>query len=202
MREALSSREFRNARDYLLSVKRTVSDRLFKKLEHLLPYPGQELTQKLSDYEKLLCDLAYRWHLRVPWGGRLLVLDHIYDLIGMTREDVWNAEIPIEILEPLLPSPPLRPLRLEISAYELLFSGRQEIQNRFIKKLVDYENKLKSMGWEELPSPLETHALWWFEHYVHKKKYTELENEYASASAESIKRAAWNFRKLLGIEIK
>ena len=51
---ALSTCEFRNVRDYLLGVKRTVSDRLVNKLGHLLPDPVQDLSQKLSDYENEL----------------------------------------------------------------------------------------------------------------------------------------------------
>ena len=90
----------------------------------------------------------------------MLILDNIYELIGIAREDVWKAEIPIQIVEPLLPSPPLPPFKFEVAAYELLFSGRQEIQKRFAKSLADYENSLKSMGWEELPSALERHAFW------------------------------------------
>lgn len=122
----------------------------------------------------------------------------------MVPEDMRNAEMPIEMLEPLLPSEPLQPLIFKVNAYELMYSGRQEIQDRFAKTLANYENKLKFLGWQELPSAIERHAHWWFEHYVHHKTYRELEQEEQElrVGQESIKRAVWRFSKLLSIKIK
>lgn len=120
----------------------------------------------------------------------------------MMPEDIKNVEIPVEMLEPFLPSAPFPPLQFEVNAYELMFSGRQEIRDKFAKALADYENKLKSLGWQELPTSIETHAHWWFEHYVHHKAYPELEQEDAQIGRESIKRAVWNLSKLLNIKIK
>jgi len=210
MKEALARNEFLIARDYFWGVRQMLPNNLSTKLEHLLPMPNPDLTQKLEAYREALDDLAYRWNLRAPWAGYVLLLDHVMDLtISMMPEDMRNIEVPVEILDPFLPSPPLPPLSLEISAYELLFSGRQEIQNRFARKLADYENKLKCMGWEELPSALETHASWWFKHYVHKKTYDEIaqmETYTPSGSlisyARNVGTAVKNFSKLIGIETK
>jgi len=121
----------------------------------------------------------------------------------MVPGDVLKTEIPVEVLEPLLPSAPLPPLKFEVNAYELMYSGRQEIRDRFAKALANYENELKSLGWQELPSAIEKHAHSWFEHYVHHKTYLELaQEEKEPVEPESIKRAVWELSKLLGIKIK
>ena len=203
MKKALTRKEFSTAKDFLLGANQTISSSLADKLELLLITPDSHLATQLGDYEKALTDLAYRWRLKASWVGRVLLLDHIQDMtINNMPEEIRNAEIPIEILEPLLPSAPLPPLRFEVNAYELMFSGRQEIRDKFTKALADYENKLKSLGWQELPSSLERHANWWFEHYVHLKKYHELEQKNHRVGSESIKRAVWKFSKLLNIKIK
>lgn len=202
VRDALWSYDLQKVTDYLLGQKTSVLARVFHKLEFLLLNPAQDLPRELHGYEKALYDLASGWKLKAPWVGRVLILDHTYAIIGITREDIWTAEAQIQIAETLLPSPPLPPLIFEVTAYELLFSGRQEIQKSFTKRLADYEKKLKSRGWEELPSSLDIHAIWWFEHYVYNRTYKQLENRYPSANAESIKRAVWNFNKLLGIKVR
>ena len=205
MRKTLTQKEFSTIRDYFLAENQTISSSLADKLGFLLPIPNSHLAGQLDAYEKALTDLANRWQLRASWAGYVLILDHVLDMtINMMSKDVRNAEIPVEMLEPFLPSAPLPPLRFEINAYELMFSGRQEIQDKFAKALADYENKLKSLGWQELPSALERHAYWWFEHYVHHKKYPELEQEgpEPQVGSESIKRAVWKFSKLLNIKIK
>jgi hypothetical protein len=199
MKKALTRKEFSTAKDFFLGATQTMSSSLADKLELLLVTPDSHLATQLGNYEKALADLAYIWHLKASWVGYTLILDHIQD---MMPEDFRNAEIPIEMLEPFLPSAPLPPLKFEVNAYELMFSGRQEMQDKFAKILADYENKLKSSGWRELPSSLERHANWWFEHYVHGKKYHELEQNNPRVGSESIKRAVWNFSKLLNIKIK
>jgi len=100
----------------------------------------------------------------------------------------------------MLDKSPLPPLIFKVKAYELMYSDRREIVQRFAKRLSDYEKELKSLGWKELPSAMKTHASWWFEHYVHKKKYSDIALKYGIA-AEGIKRAVFNFRRFLEIGI-
>ena len=203
MRETLTQEEFSTVRDYFLTEMQTISSGLADKLGLFLSIPNLDLANQLDAYEKALADLAYRWQLKAPWAGHVLLLNHILDMIiNIMPQDVRNADIPVEMLEPFLPSAPLPPLSFQVNAYELMFSGRQEIQDKFAKALADYENELKSLGWRELPSALERHAYWWFEHYVHHKKYREFEQEYPQIDSESIKREVWKFTRLLGIKIK
>jgi len=203
MKETLTQEEFSITRDYFLTANQTISDSLVDKLGLLLTTPNSHLADQLDAYEKALADLAYRWRVKAIWAGPVLLFDHILDAtINAMPEDVRNAEMPVEMLEPFLPSAPLPPLRFEVNAYELLFSGRQEIRDKFTKALADYENKLKALGWHELPSAIERHAYWWFEHYVHHKTYPELGQEDPPIDSESIKRAVWKFSKLLNIKIK
>lgn len=201
MRKNLTQEEFSIMRDSLLTVNQTIPGSLVNKVAPFFSMPDPKLAEQLDEYVKSLTDLAYRWQLKATWAGHVLLSNHILDMVP---EDMRNAEMPIEMLEPLLPSEPLQPLSFQVSAYELMYSGRQEIQDRFAKALANYENKLKSLGWQELPSAIERHAYWWFEHYVHHKTYRELEQEEHElrVGQESIKRAVWRFTKLLSIKIK
>jgi len=203
MKETLTQEEFSFTRDFFLTKNRNIPESLANKLEPFLSIPDTQLAGQLESYEKSLTDLACRWRLKATWAGRILLIDHILDMtINKMPEDARNAEIPIEILEPFLPSAPLPPLQFEANAYELMFSGRQEIQDKFAKALADYEDKLKSLGWQELPTAIENHVRWWFEHYIHNKTYPELERNNPQVGRESIKRAVWKFSKLLNIKIK
>ncbi len=167
-------------------------------------YGGWKASKELHDYEKELHDLAYRWHLKAKWSGLCLILSHINDIIGIMAEgDETIIMMPVEVVEPMLDKPPLPPLRYEVVAYELLYRDQREIIQEFTRRLSDYAKKIKSLGWKDLPSAIERHALWWFEHYVHKKEYTEIASECnPMVEAEGIKRAVFDFRKLLGMKIK
>lgn len=208
MIKALTRKEFSTIRDYFFAENQTISSNVADKLRLLLTTPDSHLAVQLGEYEKALADLAYRWQLKASWAGYALILDHILDMtINMMPEDFRNAEIPVEMLDPFLPSAPLKPLKFQVNAYELMFSGRQETQNKFAKALADYENKLKSLGWRELPSALERHAYWWFEHYIHQKTYDEIaQSEIHTPDgslisyARNVGTAVRNFARLIGIE--
>jgi len=201
MRENLTQKEFSAVKDYFLTVNRSISASLANKVDPFLSIKDPKLAEQMNVYIESLTDLAYKWQLRAPWAGSVLLSDYVLDMIP---EDVKKTEIPIEVLEPFLPSAPLQPLKFEVNAYELMYSGRQEIRDRFVKALADYEKELKSLGWQELPSAIEKHAYWWFEHYVHHKKYLQLEQEEQElwVVREGIKKAVWRFSKLLSIKIK
>ncbi len=186
----------------------TLSDaniKLLKKLSYSVRrfYGGWDVTSELIDYEKELHDLAYRWHFKAKQSGVVLILSHINDIVGIMSEgDVTTIEIPVEVIEPMLDKPPLPPLIFKVTAYELIYSDQGEIVQRFAKRLFDYEKKLKSLGWKELPSAMKTHASWWFEHYVHGKPYKEIAAEHSVEVTEnSVRQAVFRFRNLLGIEI-
>jgi hypothetical protein len=204
MQKTLTQEELSITRNFFLTANQTISDSLADKLEPFLSIPDPHLAGQLEAYVESLTDLAYRWRLKAPWAGRVLLVDHILD---MMPKDARNAEISVEMLEPFLPSAPLPPLQFEVNAYELMFSGRQEIRDKFAKALADYENKLKSLGWQEIPTAIENHARWWFEHYVHQKTYDEiaqLEIHTPGGSlisyARNVGTAVRNFARLMGIE--
>lgn len=185
----------------------TLSDaniELSKKLSYSVRrfYGGWNVTSELIDYEKELHDLAYRWHLKAKWSGVVLILSHINDVVGIMSEgDETTIEMPVEVIEPMLDKPPLPPLIFKVTAYELMYSDQGEIVQEFAKRLSDHEKKLKSLGWRELPSAIETHAYWWFEHYVHKKPYGKILDEQSIVVNEnSISQAVLRFRRLLGIK--
>ena len=91
---------------------------------------------------------------------------------------------------------------VKIPAWAIIVGGRQAVHAEISKKLEEYETQIKAKGLHEYPSALDKHAEWWFEHYVHSKKYKELDQGYPSPNAESIKKAVWKFTKLVGIKVK
>jgi hypothetical protein len=155
----------------------------------------------IFEYKNALIDLAYKWKLKAPWVGSVLMIDHILDLtIYSLPKEQSEKELLITELEPLLPQPPLPGYEFRVNPYELMYSGRKEIQDKFVQSLEEYERKLKFLGWQELPSAIEKHAYWWFTHYVNKEKYHEIKTD-NEINPEGIKRAVSKFRKLLNIEI-
>ena len=203
MKKTLTQDEFSMTKDFFLTKNQPISSDLADKIEPFFSISDPHLTNQLKAYIEALNKLAYKWQLKAPWAGQALLFDQVLEaMLNKLPKDVKNAEIPVEIIEPLLPSAPLPSLQFEVKAHELMFSGRQEIQNNFDKDLADYEVQLKSMGWQELPSSLDKQAFWWFEHYVHQKTYKKLEEEHIEANRESIKRAVWKFSKLLGIKVR
>jgi hypothetical protein len=198
-RANLAEEEFSQVRNYFFARNGKMTDTLADKLYPLFSILTPQLTSQLDSYVKSLADLASRWKLNASWAGYALVINHILDIIPKYIKD---KEIPIELVEPFLPAAPLPSLIFEVKAYEFMFSGRQEIQDRFTQALVGYEKKLKSIGWREVPAAIEKHARWWFEHYVHGKTYAELAQEYLDIGGESIKREVWKFSRLLDIKIK
>lgn len=135
----------------------------------------------------------------------MIALSH-FDLIDLLKKAQGlpdEIDIPLEMLESIYPwAQPVPPLEIKIPAWTIILFGCKPVQAEVTKKLQKYEIEIKDKGLSEYPNSLNMHAEWWFGHYVHKKKYAELEYEYPSANRESIKRAVWNFTKLLGINIR
>jgi len=169
------------------------------------PFPAEQFgyLSQLQPYFDSLNELAYKWKLRAPWA--VIALSH-FDLIDLLKKAQGlpdEIDIPLESLESIYPwAPPVPPLEIKIPAWAIILFGREPVQAEVTKKLQKYESEIKDKGLSEYPSSLNMHAQWWFEHYVHKKNYVQLEDEYPSANKESIKRAVWKFTKLLGINIR
>jgi hypothetical protein len=128
----------------------------------------------------------------------------MFDLIDCGILDGMTSEIELGLgdLENFYPwSPPLPPLEIRISSWDIIAFGREPIQTEIISKLKAYEDEIKNKGLHEYPSAICDHARLWFEKHVHHKTYKDLENEYPQAGREGIKRAVWNFRRFLNIKL-
>ena len=175
------------------------------------PFPVDKFSylSELEPYFGNLGELAERWKLKAPWA---VVTLYILDLINLLKHNGLpdDIDIPIEDLELIYPwKAPLPPLDIKVSAWAIILGGRQAVQTKTSKKLQEYEGQIKAKGIHEYPSALDKHARWWFEHYIHRKKYREIaEEEYYPAdktytpNEESVKRAVWKFTKLVDIKIK
>lgn len=159
----------------------------------------KEAYVKLGPYFRGLEQLASRWKLKASWAGPLL---HMYDirdfLRGLGVPD--TIDMPLEQLDFLYPwPPPVPPLEIKVPAWAFVFYGRKQIQVEVAQRLRNYEDRLRTEGLREKPSALETHAQWWFEHYVKGKTYRELQQQFPQVEEETIKRKVYEFSKLAGI---
>lgn len=166
----------------------------------------QQLWGDLQPYALGLSNLAYRWKLRAHWAASVLLYYDIFDMlgaIGLPRE----IDIPLESLTQVYPwSLPLPPLHIEVPAWAFMFSGRKEIGQEVAANLADYENALKAEGFSEAPHALSAHARWWFEHYVHGRKYDDIAQEEVYkpggmliSYSKNVGAAIRRFSKLIGI---
>lgn len=169
----------------------------------------KDMCVQLRPYFTDLEQLAYRWKLRAPWAGPMLHLDYLHDrLKGLGMPDA--ADLASEQLELLYPWPPPIPsLEIKVPAWALVFSDRRGIQIDIAQKLKDYENQLRALGLREYPSSLERHARWWFERFVHGKRYDDIAQEEAytpggsvASYARNVGTAVRTFSRLIGIDTK
>lgn len=162
-----------------------------------------ELRPYFADLEQL----AYRWKLRAPWAGPMLHLDYLRDCLNALGIPD-TIDVISEQLEFLYPwPPPIPPLEIKVSAWAFVLLGRKEIRIDIAEKLKDYEEQLKALGLTEYPSSLHRHARWWFEHFVHGKKYDDIAQEEAYAPGGSVASYARNvgeavrrFSRLVGLD--
>ena len=183
----------------------------YKKEDKKGPFPADKFgyLSELQSYFDNLGKLADEWKLKAPWA---IVTLFISDLINLLKHSGLpdQIDIPIEDLGLIYPwETPLPPLKFEVTTWAIILGGRQAVQNEINKKLREYESNIKAKGLHEYPSALDKHAKWWFEHYIHRKKYREIaEEEYYpedktyTPNEESVKRAVWKFTKLVDIKIK
>ncbi|MCD6230325.1 MAG: hypothetical protein J7J88_00335 [Dehalococcoidia bacterium] len=170
--EVLTPNEFQEFRmDYLEG-----NEQFAKLPSEFVDYINQirQKESKAQPYAGKLAELALRWKLKAPWAVPVLILFDMADILGELGlpEEI---DIPIELFDFLYPfQPVLRPLEIKVSSLAFVFYDKREIMSQISKKLDDYETNLKKEGLKERPSAVKNHARWWFEHYVHRKKFDEI----------------------------
>lgn len=169
------------------------------------PFPAERFSYiaELQPYFDMLEELAYKWKLRAPWGVLVLFLHDIFDVVlsaGFPKE----VDLSLEEFDSLYPwLAPAPPLELRVPSWAMIVLGRRQVMKEISLRLRQYEHSLKTAGLKEYPSSLEKHARWWYEHYVNGAQYPEIEKRYQNeVGSESIKRAVWNFSRLIGVKVK
>lgn len=190
---------------YLMGLPPSLSDRrdLGELSEH-----AEQIDNKLATYKEKLCALAYRWSMRADWAPDELFFEDIDTLqsdifraAGVTAMNKLSDE---QAAAYLRHSGLLGPSASSQVSIVTLYTkgGRRGTERAFARHLAHFEAALKDAGMKEVPSSLEKHADWWFEHYVNGKTYVQLESQFPEARSESIKRAVRNFSKLVGIKVQ
>jgi deoxyadenosine/deoxycytidine kinase len=165
---------------------------------------------QLQPYFDALSKLTYRWKLRASWAAPMLVIYDMYDVLrikGLIPEEV---DMPLEEFDSLYPwASPLPALEIKIPTWAIVLQGRQKVLAAVSRKLRQYEKEIKATGLMEYPSSLQKHAKWWFEHFVHGKKYDDIAQEeiYAPGGslisyARNVGEAVRNFSRLIGIDTR
>jgi hypothetical protein len=187
-----------------LGASHTLASDVTDRLEEM-----KNMRLELRPYFTDLEQLAYGWKLRAPWAGPMLHLDYLHDCLkGLGMPDA--IDVTSEQLELVYPwPPPLAPLEIKVSAWAFVLYGRKQIQADIAERVKDYENRLKTLGLTEYPSSLEKHARWWFECFVHGKKYDDIAQEEAYTPdgssicyARNVGDAVRRFSRLIGIDAK
>jgi len=170
------------------------------------------LRDQLAPYILKLNNLADNWNLRASWAGDELIRRDIQRVM----QDALNAAGAAALLElsdqqiqrlfnqgeGRLP-PDSWPINI-VSLY--LAGGRRGFIDKFNKRLIEFEQELKASGAKEPPSALRTHAEWWFDHYVHNMKFSDIAdrtigpNNEAGRYPENIRKAVLKFSALADIE--
>ena len=169
----------------------------------------KQIYLRLEPYFNDLDQLVSKWKLKAPWAGPML---HLYDIHACLKElgIPDTIDVPLDQLDLLYPwPPPVAPLEIKISAWAFVLYGRKQIQADIAERVKDYEDGLKALGLTEYPSSLEKHARWWFEYFVHGKKYDDIAQEEAYTPgrssisyARNVGEAVRKFSKLIGIDTK
>jgi len=172
----------------------------------------EQLRENLVPYATQLTSLAYEWNLRASWAGDKLLDEDVESIVSQLFKEAGVPELGDLIAEELVKgswefmpstvSKGVYPLTVKISPADFLLQGRQEIVVGLRKMLAQREKELREAGFEDFPSAVKRHAEWWFDHYVKRKTYAELEMQFPQAGQETIKRKVWEFSKLVGIKTR
>ena len=165
---------------------------------------------QLQPYFDTLSKLAYRWKLRASWAAPMLVIYDMFDVLRIKGLMPDEIDLPLEEFNSLYPwLPPLPTLEIKIPAWAIVLQGREKVLAEVGKKLCQYEKEIKAIGLTERPSSLQKHAKWWFEHFIHGKKYDDIAQEEAYTPggssisyARNVGEAVRRFSRLVGIDIK
>lgn len=165
---------------------------------------------QLQPYFDALSKLAYRWKLRAPWAVPMLIVYDMFDVFRIEGLMPDEIDVPLEEFSSLYPwAPPLPPLEIKAPAWAIVLQGREKVLAEVSRKLQQYEKEIKATGLTEYPSSLQKHAKWWFEHFVHGKKYDDIAQEETYTPdgslisyAKNVGEAVRKFSRLIGIEVK
>jgi len=158
--------------------------------------------EDLEAYIAAMVELMQKWKLRTPMALTALIPNEVAWALGLAEES-GKSELPLDFLDRVYPwPPPVPPLEIKISPWVLVHVGRRGVQKEIARRLREYESQIKKTGIGEHPAALERHARWWFEHYVNRKKYGQLAEEWPDATEESIRRAVGRFSKLVGVKVR
>jgi len=184
----------------------------------------EPLLHQMERFWDALATLLYKWKLRsypiIAWVYCSLIISigqargvpistacngmHVPDIRKTPTEDVPLERLALAPVKPFVP-----PLEISVPALALALWGRRGVLAEIRRRLKRYEDELKSVGLEEIPSHLERHARWWFEHFVHGKKYDDIAQEemhtpggslvsYAGSVGDAVRR----FSRLIRIDIR
>jgi hypothetical protein len=140
----------------------------------------------------------------------MLIIYDIFDVLTIKGLIGNEIDIPLEEFDALYPwASPLSALEIKVPAWAIILQGRKKVLADVGEKLQQYEKRIKSTGLTEYPSSLRKHAKWWFEHFVHGKKYDDIaQNETYTpdgsliSHAKNVGAAVRKFSILIGIEVK
>lgn len=127
-----------------------------------------------------LGEFAYDRKFRVFSAGFILFMDKV-------KDEALSFGIEIKFGEWFSDLPPLLPA---IPASDFLKYSQTELIKQQRSLIAGYVRILKEGGLKEQRRLLKKHAEWWFEHYVHDKKYKQLAEQslYGDCGTEGIDR--------------
>jgi len=165
---------------------------------------------QLQPYFDALDKLAHKWKLRAPWAAPMLIIYDMFDVLKIKGLIPDEIDLPLEKFSSLYPwAPPVPTLEIEVPAWAIILQGRKGVLAAIGRKLRQYEKDIKAAGLKEYPSSLQNHAKWWFEYFVHGKKYDDIAQEetygpggYLISYAKNVGDAIRKFSRLIGIDIK
>jgi len=170
-----------------------------------------QICEELKPYILGLTKLAYKWNLRAPWAAEELLQrdvsrleQQIYTASGVTLIDKLSDERIQALLGGNFPLPSERWAVNVVSLYRA--KGRTGLMAKLGTELARFEQKAKDAGAKEIPSALDKHTKWWFQHYVHHLTYDKISDQIdqftskVGPNAENIQRAVVKLSQLLDIK--
>ena len=172
-----------------------------------------QICEELNPYILGLTKLAYKWNLRAPWAAEALLQrdvsrleQQIYTTSGVTLIDKPTDEQIQALLGDNFSSLPSERWAVNVvSLYRA--KGRPGLMAKLGTGLARFEQKAKDAGAKEIPSALDKHTKWWFQHYVLHLTYPQISELIAQATSrvgpypENVQKAVIKLSQLLEIEL-